>query len=99
MPDPSETAGSAGLDDVILPSRFKKSFNRKPVELRAAIAECVLRLLDNPRHPGLQTHRMGGHPGVWEAYVDKGNRVTFHYEDGELVFRNHCNHDMLRKNP
>jgi hypothetical protein len=40
---------------------------------------------------------MQGYKGVYEAYVDKGNRVTFHYDDaGRIVMRNHCNHDILR---
>lgn len=43
---------------------------------------------------------MQGFEGVWEAYVDRGNRVTFHYdEDGSIVMRNHCNHDMLTRSP
>jgi hypothetical protein len=39
-----------------------------------------------------------GSAGVFEAYVDKKNRVTFHYEQGAIVLRKHCNHDIL-KNP
>lgn len=36
--------------------------------------------------------------GVWEAYVDRGNRVTFEYAvDGSIVLRNHCNHDILKR--
>ena len=41
---------------------------------------------------------MGGHEGVFEAYVDKKNRVTFHYAEGRIVMRKHCNHNIL-KNP
>lgn len=67
--------------------------------MQAAIAECVGRLVDNPAHPGLRVHPMQGVPGVWEAYVDKGNRITFHREGDTIVLRNHCNHDMLRRSP
>lgn len=81
------------------PKRFQKAFRKKPAELQAAIAECVTRILDDPHHPGLHTHRVQGERGVWEAYVDDGNRVTFEYGPDGVVFRNHCNHDMLRKNP
>lgn len=41
---------------------------------------------------------MRGRDGVFEAYVDQKNRVTFHYEAGGIVMRKHCNHDIL-KNP
>ncbi len=61
---------------------------------------CIKRLGEDPRHPGLNAHRMRGVPGVWEAYVDSGNRVTYEWDtDGALVLRNNCNHDMLHRNP
>jgi len=57
-----------------------------------------MRLGENPRHPGLNVHRIQGTADIWEAYVDRGNRVTFRYdESGALVFLNHCNHDVLRR--
>jgi hypothetical protein len=34
---------------------------------------------------------------VFEAYVDKKNRVTFHWEDGKIILRNNCNHDILKR--
>lgn len=79
---------------------FRKRLKKKAPELQQAIARCLQRLADDPRHPGLNTHRMQGHPGVWEAYIDQGNRVTFHYaDDGHITMRNHCNHDILRRSP
>ncbi len=86
--------------DILIDRKFRKRLARKSPEIAGAILECIARLADNPRHPGLQTHRVGGSPGVWEAYVDRGNRVTFHYDDnGDIVMRNHCNHDVLRRSP
>ena len=68
--------------------------------MQAAILECIKRIADDPTHPGLKAHKMRGlTEEVWEAYVDQGNRVTFHYADDEIVFRNNCNHDMLDRNP
>lgn len=79
---------------------FRRRLRKKPKMLQEAIARCCERLADDPKHPGLRVHRMQGHPGVWEAYIDGGNRLTFHYgEDGQIVLRNHCNHDMLRLRP
>lgn len=81
-------------------SSFRQRLRKKPRPMQEAIAECCQRLADNPRHPGLQVHRIQGHPGVWEAYVDKANRVTFHYgSEGQIVLRNNCNHDMLDRTP
>jgi mRNA-degrading endonuclease YafQ of YafQ-DinJ toxin-antitoxin module len=63
-----------------IPPRFKKQLKDKPPKLQEAVEECVGRLGENPRHKSLQTHQLQGHKGVFEAYVDKANRITFHYE-------------------
>lgn len=82
-----------------IPPSFKKVLEKKPPHMQRAVLECIQRLADNPRHPGLNTHRMGGVPGVWEAYVDAGNRVTFSRDGNVITLRNNCNHDILRRNP
>jgi hypothetical protein len=82
---------------IILSRPFKRELARKPHPLQAAILECVQRLGENTRHPSLQTHPVRGNPGVFEAYVDMANRVTFHYEAGTIVMRKHCNHSILRR--
>jgi mRNA-degrading endonuclease YafQ of YafQ-DinJ toxin-antitoxin module len=85
------------VPDVEVPVSFKRMARKKPAQLRAAIARCVELLADNPRHPGLQTHRVQGAVGVWEAYIDQANRVTFHYEGQVIVLRKNCSHDILRR--
>lgn len=82
---------------VEVPESFKESLDDKEPKLAAAIVECAVRLGENTRHPSLQTHPVRGHKGVFEAYVDKKNRVTFHYGEGRIVLRKHCNHDILVK--
>lgn len=82
---------------VRVPDSFKKALQKKPAALAGAITECVVRLGENTRHPSLQTHPVRGRPGVFEAYVDRANRVTFEYGDNEIVLRKHCNHDILKR--
>lgn len=77
--------------------KFKKRLEKKPKALQAAIFKTITRLAENPRHPSLQTHPVQGVPGVFEAYVDMANRLTFEYGDGCIVLRNHCNHDILKR--
>jgi hypothetical protein len=84
---------------VQVPPSFRRVAKKKERRLRIAIAQCVQLLGDNPNHPGLHTHRVQGAPGVWEAYVDSANRVTFHYDEGTIVMRNNCNHDIVRHSP
>ncbi len=82
---------------VEVPRSFKRELTKKPPALAGAITECVVRLGENTLHPSLQTHPVRGNPGVFEAYVDKANRITFHYSDGKIVLRKHCNHSILRR--
>ncbi len=78
---------------------FKRILRKKTPAQQGAILECIARLAENPRYPGLHTHLMQGTDRVYEAYVDAGNRLTFHYEGETIVLRNNCNHDMLRRSP
>lgn len=83
-----------------IPPSFKRIFDKKEPQLKAAILACIQQLSENPRHPGLNVHRVRGTAAVWEAYVDRGNRVTFEYKpDGTIVMRNNCNHDILNRRP
>jgi hypothetical protein len=85
---------------LVVDDTFRKRLRKKQPKLQGAILETIKRLADNPQHPGLQVHRVRSTAGVWEAYVDNANRVTFHYDDeGRIVMRNHCNHDILDRSP
>lgn len=85
---------------LVIPPAFKKRKNKKPPQMQDSINECVKRLAQNPRHPGLNSHRVQGHKIAWESYVDQANRVTWHYGDGNtIVLRNNCNHDVPARNP
>jgi hypothetical protein len=64
--------------------------------MRKRIEDTVTQLRIDPRHPALHTHRVWGHKGVWEARIDNGNRLTFHWDGPLIVLRNHCNHEVLR---
>jgi hypothetical protein len=88
------------LAKVIISPRFKKRFEKKTVAQRAAIAKCLAMLEANERHPGLNAHPIRGHKGVWEAYVNSGDRVSYTREDsGRLVLRMNCNHDEVLRSP
>lgn len=85
------------LTPVSIDKAFKKRLAKKPAHLQASIMSTIAQLRKDWRHPGLRAHEMGGHPGVFEARIDGGNRLSFHWENDTIVLRNHCNHDMLRK--
>ena len=86
------------MPKVVFTTYFDKKLRKKPPRMQGALARTIARLEENPRHPGLNVHRVQGEAGVWEAYVDRSNRLTFNYDDsGDIVLRNHCSHDILRR--
>lgn len=89
---------SVQVPRVTIAPSFKKQLRKKSPTLKKAIFRCLRLLESNPRHPGLKVHRIRGTADeVWEAYVDRKNRVTFRREDaGGFVMLNHCNHDIIR---
>lgn len=87
-----------------IPASFKRRLDKKGKRapaLQAAVLECVVRLGQNPRHPGLHTHKVEGRKGVFESYVDDANRVTWQWggrgKKDCIVLLNHCNHDIVGK--
>jgi mRNA-degrading endonuclease YafQ of YafQ-DinJ toxin-antitoxin module len=85
------------LTPVEVKKSFKKRLHKKPAAMQKVIEDAVTQLRKDPHHTGLHTHRIWGSPGVWAARLDKGNRLTFHWEGDQIVLRNHCNHDILKK--
>ncbi len=86
------------LPKVVFTTYFDKKLRKKPPQMQGALARTIARLVENPRHPGLNVHRVRGEDGVWEAYIDRSNRLTFQYDDSrDIVLRNHCSHDILRR--
>lgn len=77
---------------------FRRRLKRKSTDMQTAILKTIHRVATNPDDGGLNVHPVVGSPGVLEAYIDGKNRLTFEYlEDGRILFRNHCNHDILRR--
>jgi len=67
--------------------------------MQLAIERALILLEDDPHYPGLSTHKMQGYPGVWESYIDGANRITWEWVGGNIVLRNNCNHDILKRSP
>jgi hypothetical protein len=80
-------------------THFRRAYKKKPREMQAVIRAAVTQLRTDWRHPGLRTHRVLGSPGVFEARLNRGNRLTFHWDEDTIVLRNHCNHEILSRNP
>ena len=75
---------------------FDRAFKKKTPEMQAAILKCLVKLESGDYTPGLGVKKMQGQGGIWEARVDRDNRVTFEREGDVLYLRANCSHDVLR---
>ena len=58
------------------------------------------KLTDDPRHPGLRTHRVRATQSVCEASANMDLRITWQYSGSDvMVVRNCGHHDRTLKNP
>jgi mRNA-degrading endonuclease RelE of RelBE toxin-antitoxin system len=75
--------------------KFRKRLMKKPTSQQGAILECIDRLSQDPRHPGLRTSRIQG-KSSWEARVDSTNRLEWEYgQPDEIILINHCSHNDI----
>lgn len=90
------------MPELEIPKSFKnrvdKKGKKKP-QLVSRIIECIHKLGEDPHHPGLHSSGVKGSKGVFESYVDAANRITWHWDSGVIVLRNHCNHDIVGRSP
>lgn len=90
------TVERMALTTVRVPKQLKKKLAKKPPEMQGAIIACLQQLREDPRHPSLESSKLGG-TNIYHAKVGRGNRVAFFWEDGRIVIQNHCHHDILKR--
>ena len=82
-----------------LTKRFQEQYLNKPLDEQGKIDKTIDMLCENPKHPGLHSHRVRKTKRVWECYINRAHRVTFEYGDNCIICRNNCNHTIIDKNP
>ena len=84
-------------------NRFKKAFKKKTLAHKELVERALENLSKDPRHPGLNVHKVQGTAGIWECYVNDAHRITFEYVEGDadqwILLRNNCKHDTVLRPP
>ena len=79
--------------------RFEDAYRSLPEELRRKVGKTLRLLADNPKHPSLRLKKMQGAPGIWEARVDKGCRMTLEIRSDCVLLRNVGKHNETLSDP
>lgn len=83
----------------VVTGRFRDSYRSLPETLQKKADKALRLLADNPRHPSLRLKKIEGTPGIWEARVDRGCRMTLQVEADAYILRNIGKHDETLDNP
>lgn len=76
---------------------FVRDYQALPDPIKSEVDKALRLLLENPRHPSLQTKKMQPKVrGIFEARVTQGYRLTFHLDVLAIVLRRVGTHDILR---
>ncbi len=76
---------------------FRRDYESLPQEVQSRADKAIRLLQTNPRHPSLQSKKMHGVEGIWEARVSISQRITFELAGDTLILRRIGTHDILRK--
>jgi mRNA-degrading endonuclease RelE of RelBE toxin-antitoxin system len=58
-------------------NRFKKDYQKLPLDVQQQVDQKLRFLLRDPRHPSLRVHKLRGVEGLWEFSVTMSYRVIF----------------------
>ena len=73
--------------------RFKRDYKKLPQAVKQQFAKQIRFLLDNPRHPSLNAHKMQGGP-FWEARVSGDYRFIYDITEDTYILRRIGTHDI-----
>ncbi len=77
-------------------AHFAREYARLPQQLQQRVDRALELLLENPRHPSLQTKKMKGYENRWEARVTHHYRLIFSIEADTYVLFRVGTHDLLK---
>lgn len=79
---------------------FRDSYLDLPAEIRKKVQKAIRLLAEDPRHPSFRSKPIIGAPGIYEARVDRGYRMTYERLPGDILrLRVVGKHDEALKNP
>ena len=79
--------------ELLVTKAFEEALERYPH--KNVVFKAISQLLENPRHPGLQVHRLEqARDGIWIAYISGGDRIIYEYKDKMLCLWRLGSHEI-----
>lgn len=74
---------------------FDRNWTKLPEDTKRRAREKIALLAENPRHPSLQAHKMGG-SDIWEARISGDYRITYQVTGDVIRLRRIGTHEIYR---
>lgn len=78
---------------------FRRCYEKLPLAVQEKTDRQLAALAADPRHPSLRVKKIQGSPGIWEARIDRGYRMTFTVREGTIFLRRVGAHDQTLNRP
>src|SRR5947209_13718440 len=91
----SRGKGQMGVE-ILMSKIFEEAL--RDYRQRRVVEKAIKLLLENPRHPSLQAHRMEqARDGIWIGYISGGHRILYEFRDSCLYLWNLGDHTIEDK--
>ncbi len=80
---------------IFICDEFITALDTLPAEKRKQAWDKVKLLATNPFHNSLQAHRLHAAKGLWECYINAGDRIIYDIEDGTLRLWKIGDHSLI----
>ncbi len=85
--------------EILYTNRFKKDYKKLSQQIQKIVKEKIVIMKSNPMHPSLRTKKIKGGKDIFECSVNMGIRITWQYENKDILLRTAGEHDITLKHP
>lgn len=83
----------------VITKKFEKAYRSLSEQLRKKADKALHLLIENPAHPSIHLKKIQSAPGIWEARIDKGCRMTLEIHQDYFLLRTIGKHDEVLDHP
>ncbi len=80
---------------ILISADFKTAFDELPKVKQRQAHDKIQRLATNPYHNSLNAHKLNNAKGMWECYINEGDRLIYEIEDSTLKLWKIGDHSLI----
>lgn len=85
--------------EILYTNRFKKDYKKLSQQIQKIVKEKIVIMNNDPMHPSLRTKKIKGSKNIFECSINMEIRITWQYENQDILLRTIGEHDITLKYP